>query len=264
MVKTHPSSPTPVVLVVLGSSAIRATLAALLVTTSRGLLHTLQDLALGGGERSLVISAIYIYIYVYIYHIYIYISHIYIYIYHVYIYICIYIYIIYMYIYIIYIYIYHIYIYIYIMYIYIYIYHIYISYIYISYIYISCIYIYHVYIYVCIIYTYDIILYMCACIFCLTSSRIHRIGCWVIHMHIPFHWQSHGEAPGATENRVPSQMVNCTESYDDQRVHQYFSINIYIYHHDTTETWLSSIPEFLMVIYPIYLLAHGQSEGLDC
>ena len=54
------------------------------------------------------------------------------------------------------------------------------------------------------IYTYHIILYMCACIFCLTSSRIHRIGCWVIHMHIPFHWQSHGEAPGATENRVPS------------------------------------------------------------
>ena len=94
-----------------------------------------------------------------------------------------------------------------------YIYHIYIMYIHVSYIciiYICIIYMYHIYvsnicvIYIYIIYTYHIILYMCACIFCLTSSRIHRIGCWVIHMHIPFHWQSHGEAPGATENRVPS------------------------------------------------------------
>jgi hypothetical protein len=70
----NPSSPTtPVVLVVLGSSAIRAaTLAALLVTIFGGLLHTLQDLALGGGERSLVISAIYIYVCViYMYHIYV-------------------------------------------------------------------------------------------------------------------------------------------------------------------------------------------------
>ena len=80
---------------------------------------------------------------------------------------------------------------------------------------------YQIYVsYIYIIYTYHIILYMCACIFCLTSSRIHRIGCWVIHMHIPFHWQSHGEAPGATEN---------TESHDNQRVHQHFSIKLYIY-----------------------------------
>jgi hypothetical protein len=67
------------------------------------------------------------------------------------------------------------------------------------------------------------------------------------------------------QRKIERIMVNCTESHDDQRVHQYFSIKLYIYTiMIPLETWLSSIPKFLMVIYPIYLLAPGQSEGLDC